>query len=64
MANKHSFHKRYTGNQATCKPTDTRTDQTTGDSSPCHTYPNCHTICHPSKYTETKLNDRCPSKVK
>ena len=45
MANRHSYHKRYMGNQATCKPTDTCTDQATGDSSPCHIYPKCHRIC-------------------
>ena len=28
MANRYSYHKRYTGNQTTCKPTDTGTDQT------------------------------------
>ena len=49
MANRHNYHKRYMGNQAMCKPTNTGTDQTTGDSSPCHIYPVCHKICHPSK---------------
>ena len=33
MANRHSYHKRYMGNQAMCKLTDTGPDQTTGDSS-------------------------------
>ena len=27
MANRHSYHKRYMGNQAMCKPTDTETDK-------------------------------------
>ena len=31
------------------KPTNTGTDQTTGDSSPCHIYPKHHKIHCPSK---------------
>ena len=54
MANRHSHDERYMGNQATRKPTNTGTDQTTVDSSPCHIYPKCHKICSPSKQTEIK----------
>ena len=43
------------GNQVMCKPTNTDTDQTTGDPSPCHIYPKHHKICSPSK--QTKIND-------
>ena len=32
-----------------CKPTDTGTDQTTGDSSPCYSYPKYHKIHCPCK---------------
>ena len=49
MANRQSYHERYMGNQAMCKPTDIETDQTTGGSSPCHIYPKCHKMYHPSK---------------
>ena len=55
MANRHKYHKRYMGMQAMCKPTDTGTDQTTGDSSPCLIYPKPHKIHYPSK--QTKLNE-------
>ena len=56
MANRHSYHERYMENQAMCKPTDTGTDQTTGDSSPCHIYPNCHKICT-VQVNRQKLNE-------
>ena len=48
MANRHGCHKIYTGNQTTCKPSNT-VDQMKGDSSPCHIYPKCHKICSSSK---------------
>ena len=49
MANRHNYHKTYMGNQAMCKQTDTGTDQTTEDSSPCHIHPKYHKVHHPSK---------------
>ena len=33
---------------------DTGTNQTTGDSSPCHFYFKCHKICSPSKQIENE----------
>ena len=38
MANRHSYHERYTENQAMCKPTDTGTDHKIGDFSLFHIY--------------------------
>ena len=55
MANRHSYHKRYMRNQATCKPTNTGTDQTTGDSSPCYMYPNI--TRHAAQVNRQKLNE-------
>ena len=48
---------RYWQNQAVCEQTDTGTDQTAGDLSPCHFYPKCHKICSPSKQTESEIID-------
>ena len=64
MAHRHSCHERYIGYQATCQPTDTGTDQTAGDSSPCHIYPKCHKICSPSKQAEIEWDNRCSTNIK
>ena len=64
MVNRYSYHKRYMGNQAACEPTDTDTDQTKEDSSPCHFYPKCHMICSSSKQTEIEWNNKCSSKIR
>ena len=64
MANRHSYHKRYTGNEAMCKTTNAGTGHITGDSSPCHIYPKHNKICSPSEKTEIKWDDGYPSKVK
>ena len=52
MAYRHSYHKRYMGNQGAFNPTNTGTKQTTGDSSQCHFYSEHHKICSPGKQTE------------
>ena len=55
MANRYSYHDRYLGNKAMCKPTDTGTDQT-GGSSPCHIYPKCHKL-YMAQVNRQKLNE-------
>ena len=55
MANRHRYHERYIRNQATCEPMNTGTDQTTGDSSPCHIYPKCHRYA--TQVNRQKLNE-------
>ena len=55
MANWHSYHKRYMENQANCEPTDTGTDQTTEDPSPCHFYAEHHKVC--TQVNRQKLNE-------
>ena len=50
--------------QAMCKPTDTGTDQTTGDSNPCNTYPKHHKICSSRTYTEIKKDNICSLEIK
>ena len=55
MLNRDSHNKAYTRNQVVNKPTDARTDETTGNMSTCHLHPEHYTIA--TQVNRQKLNE-------